>query len=166
MAEADVITIIVAVVGVIGISIGAVLGGLITFYTTRKNDLDRLIREKCEEIYDLSVQIKRWIDNEIDSWWLRYNEDAIIIPSPSENLPCPIDNLLMLVHLYATPLEEKALKMSRTVGTFNNLEYHFAEAEWDAFQMGVGNFLSDERRKNREAQEAFVASIKKFVNNH
>ncbi len=158
--------IIIAVVGVIGTSIGAVLGGLITFYTIRKNERDRQIREKCEEIYDFSVQVKRWIDNEIDCWWLRYDEDAIIFPSPSENLPCPAERLLMLVNLYAPSLEEKALRLTKIVDTFNSLEYYYAEASWSAFQIKVEDYLRNESRKTGEAYAEFLASIKKFVNSH
>jgi hypothetical protein len=166
MTEADVTNIIIAVVGVVGTSLGAVLGGLITYYTTRKNERDRQIREKCEEIYDCCVQVTHWIDNEIDCWWEHYDATMIIIPNLSKNLPCPIDKLLMLVHLYAPSLEEKALKINTTVDKFHNLEYYYAEAEWSAFQMGVDNFLTDERQKNRNTQEEFVSSIRKFVNIH
>ncbi len=158
--------IIIAVVGVMGTVVGAVLGGLLTFYTTRKNEHDKIIREKCEGIYDLSVQIKHWIDNEIDNWWLLFDEDALIIPNPSKNLPCPTDRLLMLVNLYASSLEEKALKLTKIVDTFNSLEYYYAEAGWSAFEIKVDDYLRNERRKTSEVHAEFVASIKKLVNSH
>ena len=71
MLDQNVITLLATVLGLIG--------GIVATYSAQmlNNGAERrrLVREKCEEVYVLADQVKRWADNENLKSWCDYYEE-------------------------------------------------------------------------------------------
>ncbi len=72
----------------------AIAGGIVATFVTQglnnKAERNKFIREKCEEVYLLAEQVKRWVENENDKWWQDYLEKF----EPDNEYLCPVPGLL------------------------------------------------------------------------
>ncbi len=162
MLDQNITTLLATIIG----GIFAIVGGFIATWVSqrlaRNAEKRKVAREKSQEIFELFIQVKRWIDNEINRWWERTDETATIYPPVSDTLECPIDRLLILVILYVPPLEKTAKELNEKVMRFNS-------DEWDYRDRGAFpsyNVLADlraESKKLADFEQRFTDEIKKFV---
>ena len=92
--------IISAFAALLGVVIGVVIGGVLTYKVTKSIERRKILSEKYEMIYNLSVQIRDWFKNENARWLLLAEPLASVFPAV-EGLPCPIEKLIMMAELYA-----------------------------------------------------------------
>jgi hypothetical protein len=70
MSDADKTALLVAIVGLLSTALGGIIvvfGNIVTHYMNHKTDKNKLIAQKIEEIYDLSIDIKRLLNLEISN---------------------------------------------------------------------------------------------------
>ncbi len=136
----------------------AITGGLVATVSTQalnnKAERRKFLREKCEEVYLLSEQVKLWVKNEHDKWWQDYTDQfEPDNPIPEgyrkeyKQLDCPIDKLLMIVQLHLPMLQAKAEALKASVNTYQDFARDFLEEGWDAFPDDIETVLRSIRKK-------------------
>ena len=157
----NIITTIIAVAGAIA---GTIVGVILTNNTTLKREKRKITREKCQEIFELFLQINRWLDNENSRWWKRFDEDVTIFPPISDTLECPIDNFLMLVILYTPQLEKLALELNTMVKRIEADEWEYRDSGTPSTNnMPLDDFLRGQSKEYKEFERKFTSKMKRFI---
>jgi len=85
----------------------------------------RQYQEKTEEMQELAIQVRQWMDFEFtQGWWLRYDK----VPRGKNTLACPIDRLGLLADRYEPALSTNISAMKEAVSQFEHVkvEVHLA----------------------------------------
>lgn len=79
----------------------------------------RQYQEKTEEMQELAIQVRQWMDFEFTQWWgLRYNK----VPRGKNTLACPIDRLVLLADRYEPALRTSLSAMKEVVAQFEQVK--------------------------------------------
>jgi hypothetical protein len=118
MLDQGVVSIITTIVAVTGAISGTMLGVILTHRAARKVDKSKVTREKIEELYILTNQIKIWYHEQIADLLknnlinYQFEEDVFWILEQStlkdfhKSPYFPINKVTMLINLYAPSLRE------------------------------------------------------------
>jgi hypothetical protein len=110
--------------------VGAVAGGLLALAgsfgaiylqqrVAQTREEQRQYQEKTEEMQELAIQVRQWMDFEFTQWWwLRYDK----IPRGKNTLACPIDRLGLLADRYEPALSTNILEMKESVSQCEHLK--------------------------------------------
>lgn len=152
----------------IGVGVGAVL----TYFVMSRIERRKLLLEKCELIYTLAIQVKQWHENENNLWWNRvYPNDIPDLPY-TQDLTCPIEELLMLVDLIVlkdrrgVELKIKALALNKFVRELQGREYDYRENGkiiFSRYHESMDDVLRRESKEIDALYEELVASIKEQI---
>jgi len=79
----------------------------------------RQYQEKTEEMQELAIQVRQWMDFEFTQWWwLRYDK----VPRGKNTLACPIDRLGLLADRYEPALSTSIAAMREVVSQFEQVK--------------------------------------------
>ncbi len=172
MLDQNVITLLATALG----GALALIGGIIATYFTQmlnnRAERRRFVREKCEEVYILADQVKRWADNEDLKWWYNYhkefepdNSEIYLYGSKRilEPIECPIDRLIMIVALHIPELRTKAQALKGVIDIYQTYLDYFPEQGWEAFSGDVDLVLRDTDQKLKDAHLELKLLIEKTV---
>lgn len=158
MTNQGIVSILTTLIAVIG----TLAGVIITYYFTNRMERKRILREKLEEIYTLAIQVKQWLDNEIKSWWSLIDPNAQ--SHPYKDLSCPIEQLIMLVELYAPSLAEKAVRINKKVLELKQRYSVYSDEKLIAFNNErPENVLRQDDTEITEMYTDLVVAVKKLI---
>jgi hypothetical protein len=79
----------------------------------------RQYQEKIEEMQELAIQVRQWMDFEFTQWWwLRYDK----VPRGKNSLACPIARLVLLADRYEPTLSPSIAAMKEVVAQFEQVQ--------------------------------------------
>ena len=110
--------------------VGAVVGGSLTLVgsfgaiylhqrVTHTHEEHRQYQAKTEEMQELAIQVRQWMDFEFTQWWwLRHDK----VPRGKNTLACPIDRLVLLADRYQPSLSASISEMKEVVSQFEHVK--------------------------------------------
>jgi hypothetical protein len=79
----------------------------------------RQYQAKTEEMQELAIQVRQWMDFEFTQWWwLRHDK----VPRGKNTLACPIDRLVLLADRYEPSLSASISAMKEVVSQFEHVK--------------------------------------------
>ncbi len=100
---------------IVGIG-STVITSILPNHISKKAEKEKLFLEKCEELYTLSIKVKKSVDKKLERLWDLYNMPIEHLDSTNEEmLSCPIDEVVSLTVFYTASLKEIAKKHSNNV---------------------------------------------------
>jgi len=112
-------------------ALAALLGSFgATFFAqwlAQKQDTEKKYKEKIEEMQELAIQVKSWVEFETYQWWLEYEHNS---DREKNTLECPIDRLTMLADRYEPSLNKSILEIGKEISYIKN-------GDLDMFEQGL-----------------------------
>ncbi len=154
-------TIITGIIAIIAALLGAIVGGVGSYIASTRVEKNKLLREKCEAIYDTALQIKRWLENENARNWEHFDPndpENVLKIKVEENLPCPTDKIILLVDLYVRQVEKEVKQFVQLVHN-SNARYDYEEVTEEE----IFSSLRDARESLQEESQAILARYQELV---
>ncbi len=134
--------------------VGAVVGGFIAAYASqimnRNTEKKKKYLGKIEELYEASIQVKLWIEEEYEGWWLKYEH---AVDKKENHREHPTERVIMLSELYAPSVTKYAKMMSYVVDHFVEMPYIIFDNHYHV--VGDGEFYNDIRGNFDQFKDAY-----------
>lgn len=150
-------TIISTIIGALAALIGSFGATFFAQWLSQKQENNKRYKEKIEEIQELYIIVKQWIDFEFEDLWMEYEHNKT---RDKNNLDCPIGKIIMLVEIYEPSLYENMSKIKETIEFLKNIDFDMHESRIDDEKYYYKIYVSDNNKKFREVDNKIYQSFK------
>ena len=119
--DSNTTALVLNIVTITGTLSATALGAALTYHFTRKSNQNKVTREKIEEIYQLTTEVKLWIDVRVPN-----TGERSLVQQPQLNIqdhPNPINKLVMLTDLYAPSLGKDITELRNYIIDIREIKY-------------------------------------------